>query len=64
MRTISKDVRDMELKEFYGDSVHECFHILEMEHSRDKCGFAGHLVTCLTERAKANCDDYQKSFLF
>lgn len=54
----------MELKEFYGDSVHECFHILEMEHSRDKCGFAGHLVTCLTERAKANCDDYQKSFLF
>lgn len=55
---VTKDVRDREMKEFLMDSIQECFHIVEMERRREKCIFSKNIVSCLAERAKANCDDY------
>lgn len=61
---MTKDVRDAQLKEFYVDSIQECHRILEMDYVREKCTFARHLVTCLSERARANCEDFRESMLF
>ncbi len=57
-RLVTQDVRDREMKNFLLDSIQECFHIVEMERRRDKCVFSKNIVSCLAERAKANCDDY------
>ncbi|XP_037032545.1 odorant-binding protein 59a [Bradysia coprophila] len=57
-RLVSQDVRDREMRNFLLDSIQECFHIVEMERRRDKCVFSKNIVSCLAERAKANCDDY------
>lgn len=61
---MTHELRDMQLKDFYTDTIQECHHILEMEQARDKCSFARHLVTCLSERAQTNCEDFQDSFIF
>lgn len=55
---MTKNIKDRELKEFYTDSIEQCYHMLEMEQRYEKCSFAKNLVACLTERAKANCDDF------
>ncbi|KAJ6645551.1 General odorant-binding protein 71, partial [Pseudolycoriella hygida] len=57
-RIVTQDIRDREMKNFLIDSVQECFHIVEMERRREKCIFSKNIVSCLAERAKANCDDY------
>ncbi|XP_055676980.1 general odorant-binding protein 71 [Lutzomyia longipalpis] len=55
---LTKELRDRQLKDFFTDSIQECFHILEMDQRRDKCEFARNLIFCLGERAKTNCDDW------
>lgn len=59
---LTKDVRDREVKEFFLDSIQECFRMVDIMENyrkkRDKCGMAQSLVNCLTERVKANCEDY------
>lgn len=62
VNVLAKDVRERELRDFFTDSIQQCFHMVEMMNGRhkrkDKCEFTQDIVTCLTERAKANCDDY------
>ncbi|XP_055715306.1 general odorant-binding protein 71 [Phlebotomus papatasi] len=58
LHVLTKELRDRQLKDFYTDSIQECFHILEMDQRRDKCEFSRNLIFCLGERAKANCDDW------
>ncbi|GAB0096386.1 General odorant-binding protein 71 [Sergentomyia squamirostris] len=58
LHVLTKELRDRQLKDFYTDSIQECFHILEMDQRREKCDFSRNLIFCLGERAKANCDDW------
>lgn len=59
IQIITKDLRDKELKEFYVNSIQECFYILELDHPRSaKCEFSTRLLQCLAERARSNCDDW------
>lgn len=61
LRVMSEDIRDRDLKDFYTDSITECFAHLELDSKRkEKCEFSKKFVTCLTERAKANCDDWNE----
>uniref|UniRef100_A0A1B0FQ79 Uncharacterized protein n=1 Tax=Glossina morsitans morsitans TaxID=37546 RepID=A0A1B0FQ79_GLOMM len=55
---LTKDIRDRELRNFYTDTIHQCFHYLESQHRRDKCQFSRDLINCMTEYAKGNCDDW------
>lgn len=69
MHVLTREIRDLELKEFYVDSIQQCFHLLEMSDQpaailHDKCQFAKQLTKCLGERARANCEDLQNSMLF
>lgn len=58
LHVITDEMRNRELKEFYTDSIQECFAVLELDNKQEKCRFSKNLVTCLTERAKTNCDDW------
>lgn len=61
LHVITEEIRDRELKDFYTDSIQECFHILDLGNKSDKCDYAKNLVTCMSERAKSNCDDWNGS---
>lgn len=58
LHVLTKELRDHELKDFYTDSIQECFHMIDLEQRRDKCQYSKNLITCLTERAKSNCADW------
>lgn len=58
LHVITEEIRDKELRDFYSDSIQECFHILDLGNKSDKCEYSKNLVTCLSERAKTNCDDW------
>lgn len=68
LQTLTKDIREQEVKEFYTDSINECFHMVDNMDSynkrKNKCEFALTIVTCLTERAKTNCDDFRDMMIF
>lgn len=61
LHVITEEIRDRELKDFYTDSIQECFHILDLGNKSDKCEYSKNLVSCLSERAKTNCDDWNGS---
>lgn len=67
LQVLTRDVRDREVKEFYVDSIQECFHVVENSDNynrrKDKCDNAFKIITCLSERAKTNCDDYQNDMM-
>lgn len=62
LTVLTRSIRDVQLKQFQIDSIQECFHMIEhMDNYRrrnDKCDTAQTIANCLTERAKANCDDF------
>ncbi|EDW74309.1 Odorant-binding protein 59a [Drosophila willistoni] len=56
---LTKDLKDRELRNFYMDTVQQCFSYLENTRNRNnKCSQSRQLVKCLTEYAKAQCDDW------
>ncbi|XP_068147450.1 odorant-binding protein 59a [Drosophila tropicalis] len=56
---LTKDLRDRELRNFYMDTVQQCFSYLENTRNRNnKCSQSRQLVKCLSEYAKAQCDDW------
>lgn len=57
---LTKDLRDRELRNFYTDTIQECFRYLEIQKKRDACQFSRDLITCMTEYAKGNCDDWNE----
>uniref|UniRef100_A0A182QCM5 Odorant-binding protein 29 n=1 Tax=Anopheles farauti TaxID=69004 RepID=A0A182QCM5_9DIPT len=59
LHVITKDIREHELREFYIDSIQECFHMLGMDgRLKDKCDYSMRFVTCLSDRFQSNCDDW------
>ncbi|XP_072949436.1 uncharacterized protein [Epargyreus clarus] len=61
---ITKDVKDDDLKDFLQESIEECFQILNNENSEDKCEFSKSLLMCMSEKGRANCDDWKDDFQF
>ncbi|KAL1396309.1 hypothetical protein pipiens_010613 [Culex pipiens pipiens] len=60
LHVVTKDLRDHELKDFYVDSIQECFHMIGMDNKlKDKCDYSMKFVTCLAERGQANCNDWE-----
>jgi hypothetical protein len=60
LHVLTKELRDRELKDFYTDSIQECFRMMDLEPKlhRDNCLYSKNLITCLAERAKMNCADW------
>ncbi|XP_022231895.2 odorant-binding protein 59a [Drosophila obscura] len=64
---LTKDMRDRELRNFFMDTVQQCFRYLENSRNRsNKCSQSRDLVKCMSEYAKAQCDDWEEygSLLF
>ncbi|KAI8437008.1 hypothetical protein MSG28_010408 [Choristoneura fumiferana] len=59
---ITKDVKNEDLKDFLQESIEECFQILYNENTEDKCDFSKNLMMCLSEKGRANCDDWKDGF--
>lgn len=67
LQVLTMDMRNHEIKQFYVDSIQECFHLVDnmdnYNRRKDQCDVAYKIVTCLSERAKTNCDDYQNDMM-
>lgn len=67
LQTLTKDIREQDVREFYVDSIQECFHMVDnmdnYNRRKNKCDVAQTIVTCLTERAKTNCEDFQSDMV-
>ncbi|XP_041979277.1 general odorant-binding protein 71 [Aricia agestis] len=61
---ITRDVRNEDLRDFLQESIEECFQILANENTEDKCEFSRNILICLSEKGKANCDDWKDDFQF
>ncbi|XP_050092345.1 general odorant-binding protein 71 [Anopheles aquasalis] len=60
LHVITRDIRDRELRDFYVDSIQECFRMLGFDpRLKDKCDYAMRLVTCLSDRFQSNCSDWE-----
>nr|XP_017024397.1 odorant-binding protein 59a [Drosophila kikkawai] len=59
---LTKDLRDRELRSFFTDTVQQCFRYLDnVGRSRqNKCAVSRELVKCMSEYAKAQCEDWQE----
>ncbi|XP_017004314.2 odorant-binding protein 59a [Drosophila takahashii] len=58
---LTKDLRDRELRNFFTDTVQQCFRYLESIGGRgrhNKCSVSRELVKCMSEYAKAQCEDW------
>ncbi|XP_037970904.2 general odorant-binding protein 71 [Plutella xylostella] len=58
-QVITKDVKNEDLRDFLQESIEECFQILYNENMQDKCDFSKNLMLCLSEKGRANCDDWK-----
>ncbi|XP_052741327.1 GATA zinc finger domain-containing protein 14 [Bicyclus anynana] len=63
---LTKDEKNEDLRDFLQESIEECFQILDNENTESKCEFSKNLLTCLSEKGRTNCDDWngKPSFLF
>ncbi|XP_075977990.1 uncharacterized protein LOC142977786 [Anticarsia gemmatalis] len=61
---ITKDVKNEDLRDFLQESIEECFQILDNENTEDKCEFSKNLLMCLSEKGRANCDDWKDDLKF
>lgn len=63
LQVLTKNIRNHELKEFYVDSIQECFYVIDnmdtYRRRKDKCEVSAIIVSCLAERARTNCEDIQ-----
>lgn len=63
LQVLTKNIRNHELKEFYVDSIQECFYLIDnmdtYRRRKDKCEVSATIVSCLAERARTNCEDIQ-----
>ncbi|CAH0398229.1 unnamed protein product [Chilo suppressalis] len=63
-QVITKDVQNEDLMDFLQEAIEECFQLLENEKPEDKCEYSKMLMTCLSEKGKANCDDWKEDMKF
>nr|QID58968.1 odorant-binding protein [Galleria mellonella] len=61
---LTKDVKNEDLTDFLQESIEECFQILQNENLEEKCDFSKNLLMCLTEKGRANCDDWKDDMQF
>lgn len=68
LHILTKELRDRDLKDFYTDSIQECFHMIDISGDpklhRDKCLYSKTIIGCLAERAKMNCADWDVGSVF
>ncbi|KAL7736072.1 hypothetical protein ACLKA6_003809 [Drosophila palustris] len=72
---LTKDLRDRALRNFYMDTVQQCFRYLEQSryqsnnnnnnnsnnnNNNNRCGQSRELIKCMAEYAKAQCDDWEE----
>ncbi|XP_017112946.2 odorant-binding protein 59a [Drosophila elegans] len=59
---LTKDLRDRELRNFFMDTVQQCFRYLENQgrSRQNKCSVSLELVKCMSEYAKAQCEDWEE----
>ncbi|XP_001960777.4 odorant-binding protein 59a, partial [Drosophila ananassae] len=59
---LTKDLRDRELRNFFMDTVQQCFRYLETggRGRQNKCVVSQELVKCMSEYAKAQCEDWEE----
>nr|QRF70922.1 odorant binding protein [Semiothisa cinerearia] len=62
--TLTKDVNNEDLKDFLQESIEECFQMLDNENTDEKCEFSKNLLMCLSEKGRANCDDWKDDLRF
>ncbi|XP_050506988.1 odorant-binding protein 59a [Diabrotica virgifera virgifera] len=53
-----KTATSRELRNFFQDTVDECYQELNEGNKMDSCSFSTKLVKCLVEKGKANCADW------
>ncbi|XP_059052067.1 uncharacterized protein DDB_G0284459 [Achroia grisella] len=63
-QVLTKDIKNEDLRDFLQESIDECFQILENENSEEKCDFSKNLLMCLSEKGRANCDDWKDDIQF
>lgn len=65
INVLTRNIRDAELKQFYVDSIEECFYMIAhmdtYRRQKDKCETSLTIAHCLSQRAKANCDDFSEA---
>jgi hypothetical protein len=67
INVLATPIRDRELKDFYIDSIQECNRMMNRDPKahRDNCLFSKNVITCLADRAKMNCADFEtESIMF
>ncbi|XP_017054444.1 odorant-binding protein 59a [Drosophila ficusphila] len=59
---LTKDLRDRELRNFFTDTVMQCFRYMESSGRgrHNKCSVSRELVQCMSEYAKAQCEDWEE----
>lgn len=67
INVLTRNIRDVELKQFLIDSIQECFYMIahmdNYRQQKDKCFSSQTIAQCMTERAKANCEDFDDAVL-
>ncbi|XP_025268141.1 general odorant-binding protein 71 [Camponotus floridanus] len=56
IQLMTHNLRNSELQDFIVEAIVECFHYLDMR--QDKCYYSQNLLTCLNEKGKERCEDW------
>ncbi|XP_011875157.1 PREDICTED: general odorant-binding protein 71 isoform X2 [Vollenhovia emeryi] len=55
---LTRNVHNPELQDFIEEAVIECFHYLDSDMGQNKCYFSENLLTCLIDKGKERCEDW------
>ncbi|KAL7296954.1 hypothetical protein TKK_0009394 [Trichogramma kaykai] len=55
---MTQNVQDPELRDFIEESIVECYHYIVNNGRQDKCRFSQNLLTCLAEKGREMCEDW------
>ncbi|XP_011161522.2 odorant-binding protein 59a isoform X2 [Solenopsis invicta] len=55
---LTRNIHNPELQDFIEEAVIECFHYLNSDIRQNKCYFSENLVTCLIDKGKERCEDW------
>ncbi|XP_014467895.1 PREDICTED: general odorant-binding protein 71 isoform X2 [Dinoponera quadriceps] len=55
---MTHNIQNPELQDFMEEAIIECFHFLSADMRQDKCYFSQNLLSCLAEKGKERCEDW------
>ncbi|XP_072384944.1 uncharacterized protein Obp59a [Diabrotica undecimpunctata] len=58
LEALLKTATSRELRNFFQDTVDQCYQELNEDNKMDSCSFSSKLVKCLVEKGKENCADW------